>query len=187
MKYILITLVIVMLLSTPVSGGLDRDASLEAEGRVNIQSYSSNETAETASRVTGDGKVNYVTGTALDSNELDQAFAIELRSCPESLRSLEAIVSARLDNNIYAILIAPDRCNEASLNVRYQASGEETLALTSLKVDAQAEVMQGEFRTFIDIFDPTRNLTLRERVLVWGFVRFVDKLSLSIPFEEGDE
>lgn len=183
---VLLTIALLAVSVVPVSA-LDRDMSLEADGRVSIESNIENSSSQAATRVSGEGEVYYASDSVVGEDSFDQAHSIELQSAVSTLRPLKAIVGFKTEDNIYAILIRPDQGEGAFVDVHFEAAaGDDDIGFTMMEVSAHAEVTRGEFRSFIDVFDISRGISLREAIRVWGLVRFLDRLTLSVPVEDDE-
>ncbi len=181
MRFILITLLIIMLLA-PAAQAVNRTVTLEADGRIDLDTASSNENTQAGARIKGDGGVEYSNDTSISRTGARANYQVQGQSSENTLRPLE-ITTAMITGNgngghyIHALQVAPSPGDGASLEVLYDVTTDPFLELI---VEAKAVLTGGTFRNYVDIKSP-RGLTLREAIRVLGQVYYTETMTITEP------
>lgn len=188
MKYILVVLIVVALLATPVSAGLERSTSLEAEGRISVQSVIENEDTKSGVNIKGDGQVEYHKDNIATPDSMEESIAIETRTDEDTLRPLRSVTATQVDTEeyefVYALLTQPSQGKAAIIEIDTMIS---TVPFGDLDVAAEVFVTEGTFRNYVKLWHPESEIRLEEAIHIIGKTWYLDYLAFSVPVEDEEE
>jgi len=186
MKIILICLVI-FLLASPVSAGLERSTSLEAEGRISVHSVIENEDTKSGVSIKGDGQVEYHSDTLTTIETLEHNLVVETTT-QDKLRPLRTIYALQIDIDsldfVYALLTQPSYNESARMNM---AAMVDTVPFGDLDVAAEVFVTEGMFRNYVKLWHPESEIRLEEAMRIIGRTWYLDYITFSVPVEDEEE
>lgn len=186
MKSLLICITIILLLTSPViaNASLERNTSVEADGRINVSSIVGNKDTQSGVTVKGDGEMDYNVDVSLSEDETHKRATIETITDDETLRPVQTIVATKTGDEslefVYALLTEPSR-GEASF-VDYEIMVASIFG--DISVGAEASVTQGVFRNYVRLWYLEDEISLEEAMYIIGYTYYMDMLTFSIPEEE---
>lgn len=177
MKLILIIL-IALLMFAPTVSAVSRTVTLEADGRIELHSVGSNKESVAAIKIDGEGTLDYKADTILQENIISQVYNAKMISGENPLRTLQAVSAIKTNsdegaNYLYALLVAPDKGYTGTLDTNYSVGN-----LLGFNVTTEALVNHGQFRSYINIYNPANETSLKEAMRILGRTYYRDIINV---------
>lgn len=153
-----------------------RDTKIWAEGKIEIHSKTEIDTTAAAYKVTGEGSLQLDHSGKVGPGSFDQGLNITMVAADKPLRGMEAISAVKSGKNyFYAIMAAPDQGADATLDASYRIRDGD---YKDIDIAAEVFVSAGEFRNYINIYNPASGMSLEELMKIIGAAYYQDKLTM---------